>query len=92
MVRSPPSRATWTRMEVSALSRLAVPLRVLLGMFRLSVKEFEEVFEFVTDRKGHDRRYAIDTSRLRSQFPAVGGPGFDTALRQTVDYYLADRD
>ena len=36
-------------------------------------KEFEEVFEFVTDRKGHDRRYAIDTSRLRSQFPAVTG-------------------
>ena len=55
-------------------------------------KDFEDVFEFVTDRRGHDRRYAIDTSRLRSQFPAVGGPGFDTALRQTVDFYLADRD
>ena len=55
-------------------------------------KEFEEVFKFVTDRKGHDRRYAIDTSRLRSQFPDVGGLGFDTALQQTVDFYLADRD
>ena len=55
-------------------------------------KEFEEVFNFVTDRKGHDRRYAIDTSRLRSQFPDVGGLGFDTALQQTVDFYLADRD
>ena len=56
------------------------------------VKEFEDVFEFVTDRKGHDRRYAIDTSQLRSQFPDVDGPGFNTALRQTVDFYLADRD
>jgi len=55
-------------------------------------KDFEEVFEFVTDRKGHDRRYAIDTTALKSRFTDVQGIAFDTALRDTVDFYLKARD
>ena len=53
-------------------------------------KEFEDVFEFVTDRKGHDCRYAIDNSRLKSQFPDVKAIAFETALQKTVDFYLGD--
>ena len=55
-------------------------------------KDFEEVFEFVTDRKGHDRRYAIDTKALKSRFTDVQGIAFDTALRDTVDFYLKAHD
>ena len=53
-------------------------------------KDFEDVFEFVTDRKGHDCRYAIDNSRLKSQFPDVKAIAFETALQKTVDFYLGD--
>ena len=53
-------------------------------------KDFEEVFEFVTDRKGHDHRYAIDTSPLKSKFTDVKGIAFETALQKTVDFYLGD--
>ena len=53
-------------------------------------KDFEDVFEFVTDRKGHDHRYAIDTSPLKSKFADVKGIAFETALQKTVDYYLGD--
>jgi dTDP-glucose 4,6-dehydratase len=53
-------------------------------------KDFEDVFEFVTDRKGHDFRYAIDTSQVRSQFPDVDAIPFGKALKETVDFYLGD--
>lgn len=49
---------------------------------------FEDIFEFVTDRKGHDRRYAIDTTRLKTHFPEVPKVDFDRALGTTVDFYL----
>ena len=55
-------------------------------------KDFEEVFEFVTDRKGHDRRYAIDTNPLKSKFTDVKGIAFETALQKTVDFYLTASD
>lgn len=55
-------------------------------------RPFEDVFEFVTDRKGHDQRYAIDTRRLKSNFPDIGNLDFDTALGKTVDFYLTARN
>lgn len=55
-------------------------------------KDFEDIFEFVTDRKGHDRRYAIDTNPLKSKFTDVKGIAFETALQKTVDFYLTASD
>ena len=55
-------------------------------------KAFEDIFEFVSDRKGHDRRYAIDTNRLKSHFPNVAKVNFDRALEETVDFHLANND
>ena len=53
-------------------------------------KDFVDVFEFVIDRKGHDYRYAIETSWLKSQFTDVEAIAFETALQKTVDFYLGD--
>lgn len=47
----------------------------------------EDLIEFVSDRQGHDQRYALDTSKLRS----LGWEpewSFDQGLRATVEYYL----
>lgn len=54
------------------------------------MRGIDEVFEFVTDRKGHDRRYAIDSSSLKSQFSHVTQTSFDSGLSATVDFYLCD--
>ena len=53
-------------------------------------KDFIDVFEFVADRKGHDSRYAIDTSQMKSQFADVEAIPFETALQKTLDFYLVD--
>jgi dTDP-glucose 4,6-dehydratase len=46
--------------------------------------------EFVTDRPGHDLRYAIDASRMRNELGWTPATGFDEGLRKTVAWYLAN--
>jgi dTDP-glucose 4,6-dehydratase len=46
------------------------------------------LIEFVSDRPGHDRRYAIDASKLREQLGWQPGEDFESGLRKTVDWYL----
>jgi dTDP-glucose 4,6-dehydratase len=44
---------------------------------------------YVADRAGHDRRYALDAGRLRSQLGWAPVRDFDQGLRETVAWYLA---
>lgn len=45
---------------------------------------------FVTDRAGHDRRYAIDETKARAALGYAPAHGFDEGLRQTLRWYLAN--
>ena len=47
-----------------------------------------ELIQFVEDRPGHDRRYAIDASRIRSELGWAPAHTFDQGLRETVQWYL----
>jgi len=47
---------------------------------------------FVTDRPGHDRRYAIDHSRITAELGWRPVESFASGLRRTVGWYLANRD
>ncbi len=51
-----------------------------------------ELIAHVTDRPGHDRRYAVDSSLLRSITPWRPQIEFATGLRETVQWYLANPD
>ncbi|MEK9183098.1 MAG: dTDP-glucose 4,6-dehydratase [Patescibacteria group bacterium] len=54
----------------------------------------EEMIEYVTDRPGHDRRYAIDASKIRSLgwAPAYPREKFEQGLRETVEWYLNNKE
>lgn len=45
---------------------------------------------FVPDRPGHDRRYAVDAAKARSELGFAPGVDFSAGLRATVDWYLAN--
>ncbi|MDJ0894748.1 MAG: dTDP-glucose 4,6-dehydratase [Alphaproteobacteria bacterium] len=47
---------------------------------------------FVPDRPGHDRRYAIDCSKIEAELGWHPRHSFDSGLRETVAWYLAQRD
>lgn len=52
----------------------------------------ENLIEMVTDRPGHDRRYALDPARLESNLGWTASTDFNMALRETVNWYLSHRD
>ncbi len=52
----------------------------------------ESLIRFVTDRPGHDRRYAIDSSKIRRELGWEPRHSFEEALAETVDWYLSHRD
>ena len=43
---------------------------------------------FVTDRPGHDRRYAIDATKLKQELGWVPAESFETGIRKTIAWYL----
>ena len=51
-----------------------------------------ELKTFVEDRKGHDRRYAIDETKARSELGYTPQHDFETGLRGTLRWYLAHED
>ena len=54
--------------------------------------ELRGLITYVTDRPGHDRRYAIDCSRLKGELGWKQASSFDEGLRKTVRWYLANSD
>jgi len=51
----------------------------------------EELIEFVTDRPGHDARYAIDATKLESELGWRARENFDSGIEKTVRWYLANQ-
>jgi len=49
---------------------------------------YSDLIEFVTDRPGHDLRYAIDSSRIKTELGWEPKESFDSGLRKTIDWYL----
>ncbi len=53
---------------------------------------YRSQIRFVTDRPGHDFRYAIDASKIRSELNWAPTETFETGMARTVDWYLANED
>jgi len=51
-------------------------------------KSYAEQITFVKDRPGHDRRYAIDASKVERELGWRPAETFDTGIRKTVEWYL----
>jgi dTDP-glucose 4,6-dehydratase len=51
----------------------------------------ESLIRHVADRPGHDRRYAMDAGRIRRDMGWEPAYGFEDAMRETVDWYRANR-
>jgi dTDP-glucose 4,6-dehydratase len=55
---------------------------------RADGKSYREYITFVTDRPGHDRRYAIDARKIERELGWKPAETFDTGIRKTVQWYL----
>jgi len=55
------------------------------------MRSYAELKTFVPDRPGHDRRYAIDASKIRADLGWTPRHAFESGLRETVRWYLANK-
>ena len=62
--------------------------RILDKKLNRAAGQSEMLINFVTDRAGHDLRYAIDASKLESELGWVPSITFEEGLEKTVDWYL----
>jgi dTDP-glucose 4,6-dehydratase len=51
-------------------------------------KKSENLISFVEDRKGHDLRYAIDASKMKTDLEWSPKVSFDVAVKETVQWYI----
>ncbi|QKJ23785.1 dTDP-glucose 4,6-dehydratase [Poseidonibacter lekithochrous] len=52
------------------------------------LNSYKELITFVEDRAGHDRRYAIDASKLENELSWKADENFDSGIIKTIDWYL----
>ena len=55
-------------------------------------EHYESLITFVTDRPGHDLRYAIDASRIKDELGWEPEETFDSGMQKTVKWYLENQD
>lgn len=55
-------------------------------------RAYEEQITYVTDRPGHDRRYAIDAGKIERELGWKPAETFDSGILKTVQWYLANQD
>jgi dTDP-glucose 4,6-dehydratase len=60
----------------------------LLDEFRPARMPHKELIEFVKDRPGHDRRYAIGANKIKEELGWEASETFESGLRKTVEWYL----
>jgi dTDP-glucose 4,6-dehydratase len=57
----------------------------------LNIQHYQDLITFVTDRPGHDRRYAINCDKIKKELTWKPSVSFEDGLRSTVQWYLDHR-
>ncbi len=63
-----------------------------LDELRPAAQSYAELITYVTDRPGHDQRYAIDASKIERELGWKPQESFETGLRKTVEWYMEKAD
>ena len=68
-----------------------VEINYKIKKLKLNITNYENLITFVEDRPGHDKRYAIDASKIQDELNWAPQETFKSGLRKTVKWYLDNR-
>ncbi len=77
----------WTNIDL-----IKVLCKVMDEKLGRPVGESEKLISYVTDRAGHDMRYAIDATKLKEELGWEPSLQFEEGIRNTIDWYLQNED
>ncbi len=78
--------------EWKNIDLIKVMCRIMDEKLGLSKGESEKLITYVKDRSGHDKRYAIDASKLKNELGWEPSIDFENGLEKTIDWYLENKD
>jgi dTDP-glucose 4,6-dehydratase len=77
--------------EIRNIDTVTMILRTIAEKTGVDETSLMKLTTFVKDRPGHDRRYAIDPSKMEKEFGWSPETNFDEGISMTVDWYLSNR-
>lgn len=81
-----------SRNECQNIHLVNMLLKKLAEKLQVNEHELLGLIRYVEDRKGHDRRYAIDPGKIEKQTGWKPETGFEDGLTKTIDWYLSNRE
>ena len=69
-----------------------MPNLKIINLILSHMKKSEELIQYVKDRPGHDRRYAIDSSKIKNELGWIPSYTFENAIADTIDWYLKNEN
>lgn len=76
--------------ELENITLISILIRKVAEAADRPVRDFERLIRYVADRPGHDRRYAIDCSKIKRELGWRQEHDFESGLAGTVAWYLAN--
>ncbi|MFG6655909.1 dTDP-glucose 4,6-dehydratase [Scandinavium sp. M-37] len=78
------------RKNIDVVRTVCALLEELVPQKPEGVAQYQDLISFVTDRPGHDVRYAIDAAKIERELGWTPEETFETGMRKTVQWYLAN--
>ena len=78
----------FTSKETLDITNAIDAICTILDQKRPSDNSYKELITFAEDRTGHDRRYAIDATKIEKTLGWKAEENFDTGILKTIDWYL----
>lgn len=76
------------RKNIEVVQKICEVLDELIANKPNNINSFSELITFVTDRPGHDMRYAIDATKIKEHLGWVPEETFESGITKTVEWYL----
>ncbi len=77
--------------NIEVVQAICTLLEQLMPNKPKGVKQYSDLITYVTDRPGHDVRYAIDASKIEQELGWKPEETFESGIRKTVEWYLNNR-
>ena len=55
------------------------------------ISKYEQLISHVRDRPGHDKRYAMDTTKIKKELKWTPEETFATGIKKTIEWYLSNK-